>query len=151
MKLKFKKGNTVKVISGDDRGKSGEIIEIFKDRYRATVKGLNMVKKHTKPTKEKKGGIISVEQSIHLSNLLVEVADKKKLGKKEETKASVKPKTKEKSSVKKVKKDSKKKDIKKNIKPIKKNSEKKDTKKTSKTTKKTVSYTHLTLPTKRIV
>ena len=136
MKLKFKKGNTVKVISGEDRGKSGEIIEIFKDRYRATVKGLNMVKKHTKPTKEKKGGIISVEQSIHLSNLLVEVADKKKLGKKEETKASVKPKAKEKSSVKKVKKDSKKKDIKKNIKPIKKNSEKKDTKKTSKTTKK---------------
>lgn len=136
MKLKFKKGNTVKVISGDDRGKSGEIIEIFKDRYRATVKGLNMVKKHTKPTKEKKGGIISVEQSIHLSNLLVELADKKKLGKKEETKASVKPKAKEKSSVKKVKKDSKKKDIKKNIKPIKKNSEKKDTKKTSKTTKK---------------
>lgn len=136
MKLKFKKGNTVKVISGDDRGKSGEIIEIFKDRYRATVKGLNMVKKHTKPTKEKKGGIISVEQSIHLSNLLVEVADKKKLGKKEETKVSVKPKAKEKSSVKKVKKDSKKKDIKKNIKPIKKNSEKKDTKKTSKKTKK---------------
>ena len=136
MKLKFKKGNTVKVISGDDRGKSGEIIEIFKDRYRATVKGLNMVKKHTKPTKEKKGGIISVEQSIHLSNLLVEVADKKKLGKKEETKVSVKTKTKEKSSVKKVKKDSKKKDIKKNIKPTKKNSEKKDTKKTSKTTKK---------------
>ena len=136
MKLKFKKGNTVKVISGDDRGKSGEIIEIFKDRYRATVKGLNMVKKHTKPTKEKKGGIISVEQSIHLSNLLVEVADKKKLGKKEETKASAKTKTKEKSSVKKVKKDSKKKDIKKNIKPTKKNSEKKDTKKTSKTTKK---------------
>lgn len=136
MKLKFKKGNTVKVISGDDRGKSGEIIEIFKDRYRATVKGLNMVKKHTKPTKEKKGGIISVEQSIHLSNLLVEVANKKKLGKKEETKVSVKPKAKEKSSVKKVKKDSKKKDIKKNIKPIKKNSEKKDTKKTSKKTKK---------------
>jgi large subunit ribosomal protein L24 len=123
MKLKFKKGNTVKVISGDDRGKSGEIIEIFKDRYRATVKGLNMVKKHTKPTKEKKGGIVSVEQSIHLSNLLVEVADKKKLGKK-------------KSSVKKVKKDSKKKDIKKNIKPTKKNSEKKDVKKASKTTKK---------------
>ena len=136
MKLKFKKGNTVKVISGDDRGKSGEIIEIFKDRYRATVKGLNMVKKHTKPTKEKKGGIISVEQSIHLSNLLVEIADKKKLGKKEESKVSIKTKTKEKSSVKKVKKDSKKKDIKKNIKPTKKNSEKKDTKKTSKTTKK---------------
>ena len=136
MKLKFKKGNTVKVISGDDRGKSGEIIEIFKDRYRATVKGLNMVKKHTKPTKEKKGGIISVEQSIHLSNLLIEVADKKKLGKKEEIKASVKTKSKEKSSVKKLKKDSKKKDIKKNIKPTKKNSEKKDVKKASKTTKK---------------
>ena len=125
MKLKFKKGNTVKVISGDDRGKSGEIIEIFKDRYRATVKGLNMVKKHTKPTKEKKGGIISVEQSIHLSNLLVEVADKKKLGKKEETKISVKPKSKEKPPTKKLKKDTKKKDVKKNIKPTKKNSEKK--------------------------
>tara|TARA_B100001093_G_C26541265_1_gene890372 strand:+ start:114 stop:533 length:420 start_codon:yes stop_codon:yes gene_type:complete len=136
MKLKFKKGNTVKVISGDDRGKSGEIIEIFKDRYRATVKGLNMVKKHTKPTKEKKGGIISVEQSIHLSNLLVEIADKKKLGKKEESKVSIKTKKKEKFSVKKVKKDSKKKDIKKNIKPTKKNSEKKNTKKNSKTTKK---------------
>jgi large subunit ribosomal protein L24 len=95
-----------------------------------------MVKKHTKPTKEKKGGIISVEQSIHLSNLLVEIADKKKLGKKEESKVSVKPKTKEKSSVKKVKKDSKKKDIKKNTKPTKKNSEKKNTKKNSKTTKK---------------
>ena len=125
MKLKFKKGNTVKVISGDDRGKSGEIIEIFKDRYRATVKGLNMVKKHTKPTKEKKGGIISLEQSIHLSNLLVEVADKKKLGKKEETKISVKPKSKEKPPTKKLKKDTKKKDVKKNIKPTKKNSEKK--------------------------
>ena len=87
MKLKFKKGYTVKVISGDDRGKSGEIIEIFKDRYRATVKGLNMVKKHTKPTKEKKGGIVSIEKSIHLSNLSVVDADKKVTkGKKEESK-----------------------------------------------------------------
>ena len=86
MKLKFKKGYTVKVISGDDRGKSGEIIEIF-NRYRATVKGLNMVKKHTKPTKEKKGGIVSIEKSIHLSNLSVVDADKKVTkGKKEESK-----------------------------------------------------------------
>ena len=105
----IKKGFKVRILTGKDKKKEGEVIEIDRANNRAKVKEVNMVKKHTKPTKEKKGGIVSVEQSIHLSNLLVEVADKKKLGKKEETKASVKPKTKEKSSVKKVKKDYKKK------------------------------------------
>jgi len=125
MKLKFKKGDTAKVISGDDRGKSGEIIEIFKDSYRATVKGINMVKKHTKPTKEKKGGIISVEKSIHLSNLLVKVTDKKKMGTKEEGKLKKNPINKEKNTVKKIKKDITKKDVKKVTKPSKKINRKK--------------------------
>jgi len=121
MKLKFKKGYTVKVISGDDRGKSGEIIEIFKDRYRATVKGLNMVKKHTKPTKEKKGGIVSIEKSIHLSNLSVVDADKKVTkGKKEESKKSSSKLNLSGSKTKKIKKDPMKKDTKKITKPTKK-------------------------------
>jgi len=121
MKLKFKKGYTVKVISGDDRGKSGEIIEIFKDRYRATVKGLNMVKKHTKPTKEKKGGIASIEKSIHLSNLSVVDADKKVTkGKKEESKKTSSKPNLFGSKTKKIKKDPMKKDTKKIIKPNKK-------------------------------
>ena len=121
MKLKFKKGYTVKVISGDDRGKSGEIIEIFKDRYRATVKGLNMVKKHTKPTKEKKGGIVSIEKSIHLSNLSVVDADKKiTKGKKEESKKTSSKPNLSGSKTKKIKKDPVKKDTKKITKPNKK-------------------------------
>jgi large subunit ribosomal protein L24 len=121
MKLKFKKGYTVKVISGDDRGKSGEIIEIFKDRYRATVKGLNMVKKHTKPTKEKKGGIVSIEKSIHLSNLSVVDADKKiTKGKKEESKKTSSKPNLSGSKTKKIKKDPMKKDTKKITKPNKK-------------------------------
>ena len=121
MKLKFKKGYTVKVISGDDRGKSGEIIEIFKDRYRATVKGLNMVKKHTKPTKEKKGGIVSIEKSIHLSNLSVVDADKKiTKGKKEESKKTSSKPNLSGSKTKKIKKDPMKKDTKTITKPTKK-------------------------------
>ena len=121
MKLKFKKGYTVKVISGDDRGKSGEIIEIFKDRYRATVKGLNMVKKHTKPTKEKKGGIVSIEKSIHLSNLSVVDSDKKVTkGKKEESKKTASKPNLSGNKTKKIKKDPMKKDTKKITKPTKK-------------------------------
>ena len=123
MKLKFKKGYTVKVISGDDKGKSGEIIEIFKDRYRATVKDLNMVKKHTKPTKEKKGGIVSIEKSIHLSNLSVVDSDKKVTkGKKEESKKTASKPNLSGSKTKKIKKDPMKKDTKKVIKPTKKKS-----------------------------
>ena len=123
MKLKFKKGHTVKVISGDDRGKSGEIIEIFKDRSRATVKGLNMVKKHTKPTKEKKGGIVSIEKSIHLSNLSVVEADKKVTkGKKEESKKIPSKPNLSENKKKKIKKDPMKKDTKKITKPTKKKS-----------------------------
>ena len=65
----FKKGTEVKVISGKDKGKSGEILEINKKLDKVKVKSINLIKKHTKPTKENKGGIITKESFIHLSNV----------------------------------------------------------------------------------
>mgnify|MGYP001987725789 FL=1 len=65
----LKKGTKVKVLTGKDKGKDGEIIDIDRTRTLAKVKSLNMVKKHKKATKENKGGIISKEAYIHLSNL----------------------------------------------------------------------------------
>ena len=67
----LKKGTKVKICVGKDRGKDGEIIEINRSRFLAKVKGLNMLKKHKKATKENKGGIITKEGFIHLSNLKV--------------------------------------------------------------------------------
>ena len=63
------KGNKVKILTGKDKKKEGEVIEIDRSGNRAKVKGINMVKKHVKTTKEKKGGIVSKENFIHLSNL----------------------------------------------------------------------------------
>ena len=65
----IKKGTQVQILCGKDKGKKGEVIEIFRNRDRAKVKGINIIKKHEKTTKEKKGGIISKENFIHLSNL----------------------------------------------------------------------------------
>ena len=65
----IKKGNQVEILSGKDKGKKGEVIEILKSKYRAKVKGINLIKKHEKTTKEKKGGIITKEKFIHISNL----------------------------------------------------------------------------------
>ena len=65
----IKKGLKVKILSGKDKNKEGEVIEIDRKNYRAKVKGINIVKKHVKTTKEKKGGIVSKENFIHLSNL----------------------------------------------------------------------------------
>ena len=65
----IKKGDKVKILTGKDKKKEGEIIEIERSNNRAKVKGINMVKKHVKATKEKKGGIISKENFIHISNL----------------------------------------------------------------------------------
>ncbi len=65
----IKKGNRVKVICGKDKGKEGEVIEILRYANKAKVKDINIIKKHEKTTKEKKGGIISKENFIHLSNL----------------------------------------------------------------------------------
>ena len=67
----IKKGTKFKIISGKDKSKDGEIIEIDRKHSRAKVKGVNMVKKHIKTTKEKKGGIISKENFIHISNLVI--------------------------------------------------------------------------------
>ena len=65
----LKKGNQVKIISGKDKGKIGEILEIDRKLDKIKIKSINMVKKHTKPTKENKGGIISRESFIHQSNV----------------------------------------------------------------------------------
>ena len=65
----IKKGLKVKILSGKDKNKEGEVIEIDRKNSRAKVKVINIVKKHVKTTKEKKGGIISKENFIHLSNL----------------------------------------------------------------------------------
>ena len=65
----IKKGDKVKVLSGKDKKKDGEVIEIDRNKNRAKVKGINIVKKHVKTTKEKKGGIISKENFINISNL----------------------------------------------------------------------------------
>ena len=65
----IKKGNQVQIMSGKDKGKKGEVIEILRRENRAKVKGINIIKKHEKSTKEKKGGIISKENFIHISNL----------------------------------------------------------------------------------
>ena len=65
----LKKGTQVKIISGKDRGKTGEILEIQKKLSRIKVKSINMIKKHLKPTKENKGGIVSKENFIHMSNV----------------------------------------------------------------------------------
>ena len=65
----IKKGSKVKILTGKDKNKDGEVIEIDRANNRVKVKGINMVKKHVKTTKEKKGGIISKENFIHLSNL----------------------------------------------------------------------------------
>ena len=80
----IKKGLKVRVLTGKDKKKEGEVIEIDRPNNRAKVKEINMVKKHVKTTKEKKGGIVSKESFIHLSNL--KLLDEKKTNKKIEVK-----------------------------------------------------------------
>ena len=82
--MDIKKGNKVKIICGKDKNKEGEIIEIDRKNFRAKVKGLNMIKKHVKTTKEKKGWIVSIESFINLSNL--KLVEEKKKNKKVEVK-----------------------------------------------------------------
>ena len=75
----IKKGSKVKVLTGKDKKKEGEVIEIDRKNNRAKVKEINMVKKHVKTTKEKKGGIVSKESFIHISNLRLINEKKKKV------------------------------------------------------------------------
>ena len=75
----IKKGLKVKILTGKDKKKEGEVIEIDRSKNRVKVKDLNIVKKHVKTTKEKKGGIISKENFIHISNLeLINKSEKNK-------------------------------------------------------------------------
>ena len=80
----LKKGTQVKIISGKDKGKTGEILEINRKLEKVKVKSINMMKKHLKPTKENKGGIVSKENFIHQSNVKnIDLQKKeKKIGKK---------------------------------------------------------------------
>lgn len=71
-KLKFKKGDTVMVITGNSKGKSGRVLEILKDKNRVLIEGINIITKHSKPTKANPdGGIIKKEAPIHLSNIML--------------------------------------------------------------------------------
>ena len=78
----IKKGAKVKILTGRDKNKEGEVIEIDRSNYRAKIKDINIVKKHVKTTKEKKGGIFSKENFIHISNLSL-IDTKQKIKKKE--------------------------------------------------------------------
>ena len=78
----IKKGLKVKILAGKDKNKDGEVIEIDRPNNRAKVKGINIVKKHTKTSKEKKGGIFDKENFIHISNLSI-IKDSKKVKKTE--------------------------------------------------------------------
>jgi large subunit ribosomal protein L24 len=72
IKFKIKKGDSVIVIAGDDKGKKGRVLEMITDSNRAMVEGVNLISKHTKPnSKHPQGGIIKQEASVHLSNLMV--------------------------------------------------------------------------------
>ena len=73
----IKKGNQVKILCGKDKGKKGEVLEILRNQNKAKIKGINIIKKHEKTTKEKKGGIISKESFIDISNLKNLELDKK--------------------------------------------------------------------------
>ena len=72
-KLKIKSGDTVKVIAGDHKGSEGKVLKVFKDKNKAIVEGVNMVKKHTKPNPEMgiTGGVVEQEASVALSNLAI--------------------------------------------------------------------------------
>ena len=71
-KLHIRRGDTVKVLAGDDKGKEGKVLEVNREKRRALVEGVNMMTKHTKPSAGKpEGGISKVESSIHISNLML--------------------------------------------------------------------------------
>jgi len=72
IKIHIKKGDTVKVLSGDDKGQTGKVLKVDVAKYRAIVEGVNIVSKNTKPNaKTPQGGIIKKEASVHISNLMV--------------------------------------------------------------------------------
>ena len=74
------KGSKVKILTGKDKNKDGEVMDVDRKKNRVKVKGVNLVKKHVKTTKEKKGGIVDKENFIHISNVsMLEVKKEKKI------------------------------------------------------------------------
>ncbi len=74
--MKIKKGDIVKVITGSDSGKQGRVIKVFLDKDRLVIEGVNMVKKHARPTQDNpQGGIMEKEASIHVSNVMLVAGD----------------------------------------------------------------------------
>ncbi|MBT5108176.1 MAG: 50S ribosomal protein L24 [Rhodospirillaceae bacterium] len=69
MAAKFKKGDTVTVLAGKDKGKQGEILRVLREESRLLVQGVNMVKRHTRPSQTTQGGIVEKEATIHVSNV----------------------------------------------------------------------------------
>ena len=81
--MNLKKGTQVKIITGKDKGKTGEILEINKKLNKVKIKSINMIKRHLKPTKENKGGIVSKENFVDRSNVKnIDIKKEKKIGKK---------------------------------------------------------------------
>ena len=75
--MKIKKGDTVQVTTGNDAGKTGRVIKVYLDKDRVVVEGVNIVKKHARPTQDNpQGGIIEKESSIHISNIMLVVGGK---------------------------------------------------------------------------
>ena len=75
----LKKGIDVKILSGKDKNKTGEVIEVDRNNNRVKIKGANIIKKHVKTTKDKKGGIFEKENFIHISNISILKKEKKKV------------------------------------------------------------------------
>jgi len=71
VKFKIKKGDKVVVISGRDKGRSGEVLKVMKDQGRVIVQGVHMIKRHTKPAAGNPGGVVDKEGSIHISNIAI--------------------------------------------------------------------------------
>ncbi len=71
IKLHIKKGDTVLILSGDDKGKTGNVLKVFPEDYRALVEGINIVKRHVRPSADRPGGIDEKEAPIHISKLML--------------------------------------------------------------------------------
>ena len=74
----IKKGSEVKILTGKDKNKTGEVIEVDNNKNRLKIKGINIIKKHVKTTKDKKGGIFEKENYIHISNVVILKKERKK-------------------------------------------------------------------------
>jgi len=91
-KLHVRKGDQVMVMAGDDKGKTGVVLQVIPEKNRAVVEGVNIVKKHIKATQNQEGGIQEMEATIHLSNLAVldpKTGEPTRVGRREENGASV--------------------------------------------------------------